>query len=210
MPYEALDAGRWAARPDLPQPDRASLVVTGEQVSIRTPGQRGDRAGMRHLLDGGAQLRIPELDGRLMPPSGKQAAIGGKSQAGDPLRLPARPARCAALDIPELDAAIQAPTGERAFVRAEGESPDPVRVGSPDPVQELPFLAPQPHFPPSPAVGPVLPVLADSHGGDGIEALGPDALLELRPSQIGVLQLGALQVGAANGEPRQVQAAQVP
>src|SRR5919108_4736819 len=116
---------------------------------------------MRHLLNGGTHLRIPEPDGRLMPPSGKQAAIGGKSQAGDPLRLPARPERCSALDIPELDAAIQAPTGECASVRAEGESPDPVRVSSPDPVQELPPLAPQPHFPPSPGGGPKLPALAD-------------------------------------------------
>src|SRR5437899_12620861 len=145
-----------------------------------------------------------------MPPTGQQAAIGGKSQAGDPLRLPARPARSTALDIPELDAAIQAPAGERASVRAEGESPDSVRVGSPDPVQELPFLAPQPHFPPPSCGGPLLAARADCHGGDGIEALGPDALLELCPSQVGVLQLGALQIGPANGEPRQVQAAQVP
>ena len=35
---------------------------------------------MRHLLDGGAQLRIPEPDGRLMPPTGQQAAIGEKAR----------------------------------------------------------------------------------------------------------------------------------
>src|SRR5260370_2379473 len=98
-----------------------------------------------------------------MPPTGQQAAIGGKSQAGDPLRLPARPARCAALDIPELDAAIQAPAGERASVRAEGESPDPVSVGSPDPLQELPFLPPQPHFPPPSAGAPILSALPSPH-----------------------------------------------
>src|SRR5207247_1269778 len=62
MPYEALDTGRWAVRPDLPQPDRASIVASGEQVPIRTPGQRGDRAGMRHHLEVCAQLRIPEPD----------------------------------------------------------------------------------------------------------------------------------------------------
>src|SRR6266576_6999417 len=65
MPYEALDAGRWAARPDLPQPDRARIVASGEQVPISTPGQRGDRAGMRQRLEEGAQLRIPEPHGRI-------------------------------------------------------------------------------------------------------------------------------------------------
>src|SRR2546429_22478 len=58
MPYEALDAGRWAVRPDLPQPDRTRIVAGGEQLPIRTPGQRGDWAGMGHLLEEGAQLRI--------------------------------------------------------------------------------------------------------------------------------------------------------
>src|SRR5207244_4955325 len=65
MPYEALDAGRWAARPDLPQPDRARIVASGEQVPISTPGQRGDRAGMRHLLAEGAQLRVAAPEGRI-------------------------------------------------------------------------------------------------------------------------------------------------
>src|SRR3989442_15645847 len=80
MPYEALDTGRWAVRPDLPQPDRARVVASGEQVPIRTPGQRGDRAGMRHLLEECAQLRIPEPDGRIKSPTCQQASIGGKGQ----------------------------------------------------------------------------------------------------------------------------------
>src|SRR5207302_8544248 len=127
-----------------------------------------------------------------------------------PLRLPARPARASALELPELDAAIQASAGERASIRAEGESPDPVRMGSPDPVQELAFLAPQPHFPSPSGGGPILAALADCHGGDSIEALGPDALFEPCPSQIGVLQLGTLQIGPTNGDLGEVQAAQVP
>src|SRR5438093_1540653 len=65
MAYEALDAGRWAARPDLPQPDRARIVASGEQVPIRTPGQSRDLAGMRHFLQEGTQLRIPEPDCRI-------------------------------------------------------------------------------------------------------------------------------------------------
>src|SRR2546423_1180358 len=87
--------------------------------------------------------------------------------------------------IPQLDAAIPARAGQRASIRAEGESPDSISMGSPDPVQELAFLAPQPHFPPPSGGGPILAALADRHGGDSIEALSPDALLELCPSQIG-------------------------
>src|SRR6266849_7450008 len=171
MPYEAHDARRWVDRPDLPQPDRARIVASGEQVPIRTPGQRGDRAGMRHLLEEGAQLRVPEPDGRIKSATGKQATIRGKSQTGDRLRLPDRPERGSTLDVPQLDAAISASAGEQAFVRAESEGRGNIRMRLPDPVQGLACPAPQPHFPTPTSGGPVLPALADGDRPDGINGL---------------------------------------
>src|SRR6266487_2027488 len=113
-----------------------SWLPSGAKASPRTQllcsesvcMQRAGRAGMRHLLKEGAQLRVPEPDGRIQSPTGEQAAIRSKSHAGGALRLPARPEQSTTVNFPELDAAIEAPAGQRAFVRAEGEAPDSVRV----------------------------------------------------------------------------------
>src|SRR5947209_16119786 len=118
---------------------------------------------MRHLLEEGAQLRIPEPDGGLMSPTGEQAAVGGKDQTVGALGMPARPERSTTGDVPQRDAAIKAPAGERAFVRAEGKGPDHVRMRLPGQVQGLACLAPHPYFPPLAARGPVLPAAADGH-----------------------------------------------
>src|SRR5437764_4186440 len=118
---------------------------------------------MRHILQGYAQLRIPEPEGGLMSATGEQAAIGGKSQTGDALGMPARPERSTTGDVPERDAAIKAPAGERAVVRAEGKGPDHVRMRLPGQVQGLACLAPHPYFAPLAARGPVLPAAADGH-----------------------------------------------
>src|SRR5437763_13655924 len=83
---------------------------------------------MRHILEEGAQLRIPEPDGGLMSPTGEQTSIGGKDQTVGALGMPARPEQGTTFDVPELDAAIKAPAGERAFVRAEGEGNHNVRM----------------------------------------------------------------------------------
>ena len=87
---------------------------------------------MRQLLEGGAQLRIPEPDGGLMSSTGEQAAVGGKGQTVGALGMPARPEQGTTFDVPQLDAAIKAPAGERAFVRAEGEGNHNVRMRLPD------------------------------------------------------------------------------
>src|SRR2546430_818272 len=136
---------------------------------------------MRQLLEGGAQLRIPEPDGGLMSSSGEQAAVGGKGQTVGALGMPARPEQGTTFDVPELDAAIKAPAGKRVFVRAKGEGPNHVCMGLPGQVQDLACLAPHPYFPPLAARGPVLAALADGERGDGIEGLGKDALTDQRP-----------------------------
>src|SRR5207244_8461763 len=140
MPDEALDAGCRVAPlllPDLPQPQRARAGAGCEQAPIRTPGQRGDRVRMRHLLEEGAQLRVPEPDGRIQSSTREQASIGGKGQAESDPGLPIRPERGSTLDVPQLDAAISASAGEQAFVRAEGERRHDVRMRLPDQVQGL-------------------------------------------------------------------------
>src|SRR2546423_8653271 len=77
MPSQALDAGGSPARRDLPQPNGARDVATGEQASIRVtcppdraPRQRGDRARMRHVLQGRALLRLPQPETRGISPTG--------------------------------------------------------------------------------------------------------------------------------------------
>src|ERR1700726_10422 len=83
-------------------------------------------------------------------------------------------------------------------------------MGLPDQMKESASFLPDAHFSSPAAHSAVLARAAGSYRPDSIEALGPDALLELCPSQIGVLHVGALQVGPANGELGEVQAAQVP
>src|SRR2546426_11445080 len=65
MPLKCLHAASRSGLVPLPQPKRAREVATGEQTPIRAVGQREGRTRMRHLLEGGAQLRIPEPDGRI-------------------------------------------------------------------------------------------------------------------------------------------------
>src|SRR5258708_33959755 len=124
--------------------------------------------------------------------------------------MPTRPERGSTLDVPQLDAAISASAGEQAFVRAESEGRGNSRMRSPDSLQGLACPAPQSHFPTPTSGGPVLPALADGDRPDGIKCLSQDTLLEQCPGQIGILQLDALQIGSANGEMREVQAAQAP
>src|SRR6266516_7517583 len=83
-------------------------------------------------------------------------------------------------------------------------------MGLPDQMKEAASFLPDAHFSSPAAHSAVLARAAGSYGPDSIEALGQDALLQQGLSQIGVLQLDALQIGPSNGEPRQVQAAQVP
>src|SRR5438132_539365 len=147
---------------------------------------------MRHILQGCAQLRIPEPEGGLMSPTGEQTSIRSKGQTGDPLGMPARPEQGTTFDVPELDAAIKAPAGKRVFVRAKGEGPYHVCMGLPGQVQGLACLAPHPYFPPLAARSPVLPGAADGHRYDGIEILGQDTLTQQRPAQLGILHLDAL------------------
>src|SRR6266567_2953480 len=134
MLREDLGAASRPGRLPLPEPNRAREVSTGEQVPIRAPGQRENRAGMQQLLKEGAQLRVPEPDGGIQSPTGEQAAIGGEGQAGGALRLPARPEQGTTLDVPQLDAAIETPAGQRAFVWAEGDGVHLVGMGLPDQV----------------------------------------------------------------------------
>ena len=165
---------------------------------------------MRHLLEEGAQLRVPEPDGAIKSPTGEQAAIGGESQTGDPLRLPTRPEQGPTGHVPQLDAAIRAPARGRAFVRAEGEAPDTVRVGPPAQVQGLACLMPYAHFSPLVSCSPVLPATADGDRCDDIKGLAKDALPHERSGQIGLLHLDALQIRAAQSQMRQVQPTQIP
>src|SRR2546426_7557142 len=46
---------------------------------------------MRQLREGGAQLRIPEPDGRIKSPTGEQASIRSKGQTEGALGLPSCP-----------------------------------------------------------------------------------------------------------------------
>src|SRR6516225_7564015 len=89
MSIEDLDAGGSPAGLDLPQPNGAGDVATGEQASIRAPGQRGDRARMRHVREGRAQLRLPQPQSRVMSPTGKHVSIRSKGQTVDAAGLPA-------------------------------------------------------------------------------------------------------------------------
>src|SRR5438132_8668439 len=83
-------------------------------------------------------------------------------------------------------------------------------MGLPDQMKESASFLPDAHFSSPAAHSAVLTRAAGSYRPDSIEALVQDALLQQGLSQIGVLQLDALQIGSENGEPRQVQAAQVP
>src|SRR5438477_368601 len=57
--------------------------------------------------------------------------------------------------------------------------------------------------------GPLVPAGADSDRPDGIEGLRKDTLTHHGPGQSRILHLDPLQVRPTNGEPGEVQAAQV-
>src|SRR5256714_1319416 len=92
---------------------------------------------MRQLLEGSAQLRIPQPDGGFRSSTGEQVASRRKSQTGGALRVPARPEQGTTFDVPKLDAVIKAPGGEHAFVRAEGERRHHLCMSLPDHLQGL-------------------------------------------------------------------------
>src|SRR2546428_3994107 len=144
---------------------------------------------MRQLLEGGAQVRIPQPDGRSIFPTGEQASIRSKGQTDDALGLPARPEQGTTFDVPQLDAVIKAPAGKPAFVRAEGKGPYHVRMGLPDQVQGLACLAPHPYFPAPAGCGPVLPAAADGDRYDGIKGLAKDALTDQGSGKPRILHL---------------------
>src|SRR3989442_6484519 len=181
MPPERLYAGSRPGLLHLPDANRAREVATGEHAPIRAPGQREDRTGMWHVLQGGAQLRIPEPDGGIMSATGEQTSIRSKGQADGGLGLPTRPEQGTTFDVPQLESTMPAPSSQRASIRAEGERRHNVRIGLPDQVQGLACLAPPPHFPPPAPSGPVLPAAADGDRYDGIKGLGKDALTQQGP-----------------------------
>ena len=145
--------------------------------------------------------------GNIFPTHGKQASIGGKGHTRNTTCLQVRPEQSTVLHVPQLDRVIPTPCDQLAAIRAEGEGSYPVRMGLPDAGQGLSSLFPEPHFPPPAGCGPVLSIGANGYPGDGIEGRGPDALTHHGSRKGRVLQLDALQVGPANGEPREVQAA---
>ena len=89
---------------------------------------------MRQRLEEGAQLRVPESDGRIKSATRKQASIRGKGQPGGGAGMLTRPEHGSTLDVPQLDAAISASAGEQAFVRAESEGRGNIRMRLPDSV----------------------------------------------------------------------------
>src|SRR5438270_11150473 len=182
------------------------IVPAKSPLASRRPSglQASERTGMRHVLEGCAQLHIPEPDGGLISPTGEQAAARSKGQADGGLGLPARPERGTTFDVPQLESTIPAPSSQRAFVRAEGESRHNVRMGLPDQVQDLACLAPHSHFAPLAGCGPVLPAAADGHPPDGIKGLAKDALTQQCSRQVRVLQLDPLQRDTPQGEMGQV------
>ena len=165
---------------------------------------------MRQRLQGRATVQVPEMDPRIISPTGEQVSLGGKGQAEGALGLPARPEQGITFDVPQLDAAISAPAGEQASVRAEGDGEHGVGMPLPGQVQGWACLAPYPHFSTPASRGPVLPVGACGHRGDGIEGLGKDALLEQCPGETRILHLDALQMHAAQDQAREIEATQVP
>src|SRR5207237_63349 len=122
--------------------------------------------------------------------------------ASGPCPMPDQTEQGLTFDVPALDADIEAPTGKPPFVRAEGERHYDVCMRLPGQVQGLAELAPQPHFPTPTSGGPVLPAPTDGDRPDGIEGLRKDALLDQRPGETRILQLDALQMHAAQHEPR--------
>src|SRR6266508_1558238 len=181
MSLEHPHAGIWLRSREIPQSNTGIEAPTGEQFPVRTPGQGIHRAvmtGERPQVR--ARFRVPKLDERICPAAGDCAPMGGKGQTLDIVRPPVRPEQGATLQIPQLDAAIKAPGGERAFIWAEGQSRHRAAMRLPGQVQELPILAPYPHFPPSAARSPVLSALAYGHRPDGIDGGSPDRLTQGR------------------------------
>jgi hypothetical protein len=77
-------------------------------------------------------------------------------------------------------------------------------------MQLVPSLTPDMHLSTSPGGGPKLPAVACGERGEGIEALGQEALAQLGERKVGVLHLNALQIDAPQGQPREIEATQVP
>jgi hypothetical protein len=195
---------------EIPQSNTGVEASAGEQVPIGTPGQGVHRAAMtgeRPQVRAG--FHIQKLDDRICPAASEHTPIWGKGQALDIVGLPVRPERGATLQVPQLDAPIKTAGGEGAFIRAECEGRHRTGMRLPGQVQQLPFLPPHPHFSPPAARSPVLPARAGGHGPDSIEGGSPDGLTQSGSRKRRILHLDALQVGPANGESGEVQAAQV-
>src|SRR5450631_13780 len=76
-------------------------------------------------------------------------------------------------------------------------------------VYHLAFLAPDTHLSAITTSREVAPIGADCHRKDSVEGFGEDYFMQHCTGKGRILHLHALQVGSANGEPREIQVAQV-
>ena len=152
MSLEHPHAAAWLRQRPFPQPNLRVEAPAGEQAPIGTPGQRMHRATVTgEHLQMCAPVGLPEPDDGIISAAAQCASIGGKGQALDAVGMPACPEQGTVLQVPQLDSPIPAPGGQGAFIRAEGEGPDCIEMRLPGQVQDLPFLAPDAHFPPQPS-----------------------------------------------------------
>ena len=111
--------------------------------------------------------------------------------------------------IPEPDGAVPTGGGQRLSIGTEGDGTHAIGMAPHGQVRHPTLLVPDAYLPASTAHCDVAPIGADRHGHDRIESFGEDRVLQRRPGKPGILHLDALQVGPANSEPGEVQAAQV-
>ncbi len=130
---EGLYTGGWLCLLDLPQPNTTIKATSGEQVSIRTPGDRIDISRLLQGLQVRAAVSVPDLNGCASPAAGEHTAIGAKGETDDICML-THPEQRAIVQVPELDRPIPTSSGQCPSVRAESEGRHDVDMGLPNQV----------------------------------------------------------------------------
>src|SRR5947209_3353719 len=194
----------------VPQPDDGIEPAAGKHTSIWAPGYgQNPPPPCLKTMQFCPGSHIPKVESSIKTPA-HQLAVGAHGKGGDRnVLIPYRPDGGSTGQGPESDGTVPTGSSQRLSIGAEGDGTHAIGMPPDGQVRYSSLDEPDPHLPAVTARRDVAPIGADGHRKHRVEGFGEGPLVEPCPGKGRILHLDALQVGPANGEPGQVQAAQM-